>query len=458
MPEQVSDNGYVRVPPNDRDAEQAVLSAMLFDKEGTRIGVENLKKEDFYSEANGIIFDAIQQLFERGEGADFVTVKNKLTEMGVFENVGGSEYLTSIVLINPGTSANAKQYCDIVKSKSQYRSLIKLAGKMQKDAYEASAGVEEIMGEAEQGLFKLSENISSEDFTPMHVAVARTIEKIELANKSQNHITGLSTGFIEFDKKTAGLQPSDLILIAARPSMGKTAFALNIAQYIGTKLNKTVAIFSLEMSQIQLTNRMLSVQSGVEAEKLRSGGLTPDDCERLAEAMGILSDSKIFINDRSNVSPGELRAECAKLQLEHGLDLIVIDYLQLMNSGSRRVESTQAEVAYISKSLKSIAREFNVPVIALSQLSRKVESRENKKPMLSDLRESGSIEQDADVVCFLYREEYYSENKDEASKDADVIIAKQRNGALGTVTLTWQGKYTRFANKEYVYSDTEISE
>jgi replicative DNA helicase len=434
-----------RVPPHDNEAEQALLACMLFDSEGTRVGIENVTQKDFYSPANGFIFEAIGELFETGKAIDFITVKNKLVEMDFLDKVGGQDYILKLATL-VATSANAKDYADIIKQNAQYRNLIKVAESISTSAYQSNDSVDNILADAERGIFDVAQQQNSSDFSPMHEVVAEAIDKIDMANQSDNHVTGLETGFIDFDRKTAGLQPSDLIIIAARPSMGKTAFALNIAQHIGVKKKVPVAIFSLEMSKVQLVTRMLAVESRVEAGKLRSGGLTPDDFKSLAYAMGVLAEAPIYIDDTSNISPGEIRAKCAKLRLEKGLGLIVIDYLQLMNAGSkRRIESVQQEVAYISKSLKAIAREFNVPVIALSQLSRAVEKRDNKRPMLSDLRESGSIEQDADMVCFLYREAYHNKET-ENQNTAEVIIGKQRNGALGTVNLVWQGQYTRFDN------------
>lgn len=448
MAEENVNEGYAskRVPPHDNDAEQSLLSCMLFDSEGTRIGIENVTSKDFYSPANGFIFDAIADLFELGKAVDFVTVKNKLSEMNIIEKVGGIDYIAKLATL-VGTSANALDYAEIVKKHSQYRNLIKVATSISDSCYEGADNIDSILADAERGIFDVAQAQNSADFSPMNEVVAEAIDKIDRANQSDNNVTGLETGFYDFDRKTAGLQPSDLIIIAARPSMGKTAFALNIAQHIGVNLKVPVAIFSLEMSKVQLVTRMLSVQSSVESSKLRSGGLTPEDFQSLAYAMGVLSEAPIYIDDSSNISPGELRAKCAKLKLEKGdLGLIVIDYLQLMSAGSKRTESVQQEVSYISKSLKAIAREFNVPVIALSQLSRAVEKRDNKRPMLSDLRESGSIEQDADMVCFLYREAYHNQET-ENQNTAEVIIGKQRNGALGKVDLVWHGQYTRFENK-----------
>lgn len=441
-----TENSYInRIPPHDNDAEQAVLSCMLFDNEGIRISVESLRGDDFYNPAHREIFNGILDLYNSGKPVDLVTVKNKLEEMGVFEKIGGMEYM--IILANlASTSAKTKYYVKIVSDKSILRRLIKASGEISELSYGNGENIDEIINVAEKNIFEISQNIKSEDFSHIHTVLIDTIDKIEKAASSNNSITGIETGFIDFDRKTAGLQNSDLILIAARPSMGKTAFALNIAQHAAVSCNVPTAIFSLEMSAEQLVNRLLCAEAMVDAQKVRTGGLDQEDWGNIAHAIGVLSESPIYIDDTSGITPLELRAKCRKLKLEKGLGLIVIDYLQLMNSGStRRNESVQHEIAEISKSLKAIAREMNVPVIALSQLSRAVESRQDKRPMLSDLRDSGAIEQDADVVCFLYRDEYYNKES-EKKNQAEVIIAKQRNGPTGTVDLSWLGQYTKFGN------------
>lgn len=449
MAEQNNENAYIKkVMPHDLDAEQAVLSCMLYDNEGARIGAENLSSSEFYSPANAVIFNAFMDLYNSGKPIDIVTAKNKLEELGVMEKVGGFEY---IIMLSEfaSTSANTKVYVDIVKEKSILRNIIKVGNDIANKSYEGQTSVDEILEAGEKGIFDISQNRNSDDFAHIHQVVAEAISDIAKANSATNHITGIPTGFHDFDIKTAGLHPSDLILIAGRPAMGKTTFALNIAQYVAVEQNVTTAIFSLEMSKKQLVNRFLAAQGGVEATKIRGGGLDSEDFERLAYAMGVISEAPIFIDDTPGITPMELRTKARKLKMEHNLGLIVIDYLQLMSAGSgKRGDSVQQEVAFISKSLKGIARELDVPVIALSQLSRAVESRQDKRPQMSDLRDSGAIEQDADLVCFLFREEYYFPEKEEAKNKALVIIGKQRSGPTGDVELVWQGNYNRFRNAE----------
>ncbi len=456
-----TENKYLnKVPPHDNDAEQAVLACMLFDNEGARIAIEGLDSQDFYSPAHQLIFSAISDLYNGAMPVDIITTKNKLIEMGVLEKVGGPEYIIKLATL-ASTSANTKEYANIVKEKSGYRAIINIANKISDDSFRSTEGVDSILAEAENSIMNVAQNRRSENFRPIEEIVAEAIDKIEKVNQADNPITGIETGFTDFDRKTAGLQPSDLILIAARPSMGKTAFALNIAQYAAVEKGVPTAIFSLEMSAGQLMNRLLSVQSRIEAGKFRSAGLTSDEYERLAYAAGKIADSPLFIDDTSGITPTELKARCEKLKNDKtkGLGLIVIDYLQLINGGTgRKTDSVQQEVAYISKSLKGIARDLNVPVIALSQLSRAVESRSDKRPMLSDLRESGAIEQDADVVCFLYREQYYKPDTIDKKNQAEVIIAKQRNGPLGTVNLAWLGQYTKFENLEINEYDIDVSD
>lgn len=447
MADNNNENTYLnRVMPHDIDAEQAVLACMMYDNEGSRIGAENLLSSDFYSPANGMIFNAIADLYNGGKPVDIVTVKNKIEELGLLEKVGGMDYIVTLSSL-AATSANTKVYVDIVKEKSVLRGIIKVGNNIADKSYEGQTSVEEILNMAEQGILNISQDRNTEDFAHIHQVVAEAISDIAKANNSKNHITGIETGFYAFDLKTAGLHNSDLVLIAGRPAMGKTTFALNIAQHVAVHNNIPTAIFSLEMSKKQLVNRFLASEGRVDATKIRGGGLDTGDFERLAYAMGVISEAPIFIDDTPGITPSELRAKARKLKMEHGLGLIVIDYLQLMSSDSgKKNESTQAEVAYISKSLKGIARELDVPVVALSQLSRAVESRNDKRPQMSDLRDSGAIEQDADLVCFLFREEYYFPEKVEAKNKALVIIGKQRSGPTGEVPLVWQGQYNRFDN------------
>ena len=441
-----TENKYLnKVPPHDNDAEQAVLACMLFDNEGARIAIEGLDSQDFYSPAHQLIFSAISDLYNGAMPVDIITTKNKLIEMGVLEKVGGPEYIIKLATL-ASTSANTKEYANIVKEKSGYRAIINIANKISDDSFRSTEGVDSILAEAENSIMNVAQNRRSENFRPIEEIVAEAIDKIEKVNQADNPITGIETGFTDFDRKTAGLQPSDLILIAARPSMGKTAFVLNVAENVAIKQQITTVVFSLEMSNVQLVNRMLSLESTVDADKIRKGHLDSNDWGKLIEGADSIAKSKLIIDDTPGISIAELRSKCRKYKMENNLGLIIIDYLQLMSgSGSGRSEGRQQEVSDISRALKALARELNVPVVTLSQLSRAVEQRPDHRPMLSDLRESGAIEQDADVVMFLYRDDYY--NKDTEQKGiAEIIIAKQRNGPIGTVKMAWLPEQTRFAD------------
>ena len=442
-------NPIQRKMPHDADAEQAVLSSILMDKDAAAGGFEILKAEDFYSPENKAVFQAAFQLYTKGDPIDVVTVKNQLEENGVFTEIGGVETLANIAGA-VGSSVNVKSYAKIVEEKSVLRRLIKLSGDISEISYKAGDDINVILDKAEKGIFDVMQNRNTDSFSSIMDVAYDTFANIEKIYNSTEKITGISTGFTDFDAKTAGLQKSDLILIAARPSMGKTAFVLNVAQYAAVKNNIPVAIFSLEMSKEQLVNRMLCAQSLVDAQKVRTGELTAEDWSKLVDGMGILSEAPIYIDDTPGITAMDIRAKCRRLKLEKGLGLVVIDYLQLM-SGSGRSDSRQQEISEISRSLKAVAREIEAPVIALSQLSRACESRSDHRPMLSDLRESGAIEQDADLVAFLYRDEYYFPEKTENKNKAELIIAKQRNGPTGTVNLTWLGQYTKFANMETKY-------
>ena len=372
--------------------------------------------------------------------------QEKLKSLNVPPEVSSLEFLTEAVA-QVQTSANVKHYANIVSEKSTLRKLIRLNQEIENTCYSESEPLESILDETEKKVFQLVQKRSTEDFVPVRKIVRDAIDKIEIASKNKGSVTGIPTGFIDLDYKTAGFQPSDLILVAARPSMGKTAFELNLAQYMAFKKNLTVALFSLEMSKEQLVNRMFSLESNVDAQKLRTGQLTDQEWERLVEGARIISNSNLIIDDTPGISISELRSKCRKYKMEHNLAIVMIDYLQLM-SGNGKSESRQNEISEISRSLKALARELSVPVVALSQLSRKVEERPDHRPMLSDLRESGAIEQDADVVMFLYRDDYY--HKDSEKKGiSEVIIAKQRNGPIGTVELVWLPEYTKFANMEH---------
>lgn len=434
-----------RVMPHSIEAEQSVIGAMLMDKDAIMTASEMISGKDFYQTVYGVVFDAMVELFNEGKPVDLVTVLERLKEKDIPPEVASVEFVREMMTAVP-TSANVKYYADIVAEKAVMRKLIKLNDEITNICYAGKEPLEEILETTEKAVFDLVQNRSNGDYTPIRDVVLGALEKIEKASKSKGVVTGIPTGFIDLDYKLSGLQPSDLVLVAARPSMGKTAFVLNIAQYVAFKKEKGVAIFSLEMSKEQLVNRLFALESQVDSQALRTGNLKDSDWEKLIEGAGIIGKSNLIIDDTPGISVSELRSKCRKYKLEHDIQLIIIDYLQLMSgSVGGRSESRQQEISEISRSLKALARELHVPVVALSQLSRAVESRPDKRPMLSDLRESGAIEQDADVVMFIYRDEYY--NKDsEYKKQAEIIIAKQRNGPVGTVNLAWLADYTKFAN------------
>ena len=434
-----------RVLPHSIEAEQAVIGAMLMDKEAILTSSEIISKAAFYQSAYGVIFEAIVDIYNEGKPVDLITLQSSLKEKDVPAEISSLEFVRDLVTAVP-TSANVKYYAEIVAEKAMLRRLIKLNEEIENMCYLGKEPVEVVMETTEKKVFELVQKRNTGDFVPIKQVVLNALDKIELASKNAGSVTGIPTGFLDLDYKTAGLQPSDLILVAARPSMGKTAFVLNIAQYVAFKANKSVAIFSLEMSKEQLVNRLFALEAQVDAQLLRTGNLKDDDWEKLIESAGTIGKSKLMIDDTPGISISELRSKCRKMKLEHGLDLIIIDYLQLMTGRvGGRSESRQQEISEISRALKGVARELNVPVVALSQLSRAVEQRPDHRPMMSDLRESGAIEQDADVVMFIYRDDYY--NKDTELKNvAEIIIAKQRNGAIGTINLTWLPQYTKFAN------------
>ena len=434
-----------RVMPHSVEAEQSVVGAMLMDKDAITTASEIVSGQDFYQSAYGVIFDSMVELFNEGKPVDLITLQERLKEKDVPAEIASLEFVRDLVTAVP-TSANVKYYAEIVADKAMMRRLIKLNEEIANTCYAGKESLEAVLEKTEKSVFDLLQRRNTGEYVPIKQVVLKALEKIEKASKSKGTVTGIPTGFIDLDYKLSGLQPSDLVLVAARPSMGKTAFVLNIAQYMAFKKDKCVAIFSLEMSKEQLVNRLFSLESQVDAQALRTGNMKDSDWEKLIEGAGIIGKSKMIIDDTPGISVSELRSKCRKYKLEHGLDIIIIDYLQLMTgSVGKSSESRQQEISEISRSLKGLARELNVPVVALSQLSRAVESRPDKRPMLSDLRESGAIEQDADVVMFIYRDEYY--NKDsEYKKQAEIIIAKQRNGPVGTVHLAWLGEYTKFAN------------
>ena len=431
--------------PHSIEAEQSVVGAMLMDKDAITTAGEIISGDDFYQASYGVIFDSMIELFNEGKPVDLITLQERLKEKDVPAEIASLEFVRDLVTAVP-TSANVKYYAQIVADKSMMRKMIKLNEEIENMCYVGKEPLESIMEQTEKSMFQLLQRRTTGEYVPIKQVVLNALDRIEKASKNKGTVTGIPTGFIDLDYKLSGLQPSDFILIAARPSMGKTAFVLNIAQYMAFKKNKAVAIFSLEMSKEQLVNRLFSLESQVDAQSLRTGNMKDSDWEKLIEGAGIIGQSKLIIDDTPGISISELRSKCRKYKLEHGLDIIIIDYLQLMTgSVGKSSESRQQEVSDISRQLKGLARELNVPVVSLSQLSRAVESRPDKRPMLSDLRESGAIEQDADVVMFIYRDEYY--NKDsEFKKQAEIIIAKQRNGPVGTVNLAWLGEYTKFAN------------
>lgn len=434
-----------RVMPHSVEAEQSVVGAMLMDKDAILAASEIICGDDFYQNAYGVIFDSMVELFNEGKPVDLITLQERLKEKEVPPEISSLEFVRDLVAAVP-TSANVRYYAQIVSDKAVMRKLIKMNDELSNICYAGNEPLESVLEKTEKSVFQLLQNRNAGEYVPIRQVVMNALEKVEKASKSKGTVTGIPTGFIDLDYKLSGLQPSDLVLVAARPSMGKTAFVLNIAQYVAFKKDKCTAIFSLEMSKEQLVNRLFSLESQVDAQALRTGNMKDSDWEKLIEAAGIIGQSNLIIDDTPSISISELRSKCRKYKMEHGLDLIIIDYLQLMSgSVGGRSESRQQEISDISRSLKALARELNVPVIALSQLSRAVEQRPDKRPMLSDLRESGAIEQDADVVMFIYRDEYY--NKDsEYKKQAEIIIAKQINGPVGTVHLAWLGEYTKFAN------------
>ena len=438
-----------RISPHSIEAEQSVIGSMIMDKDAIVTASEILIAEDFYQNQYGVLFDAMVELFNEGKPVDLVTLQNRLKEKELPPELSSLEFIRDLVSAVP-TSANAKYYANIVKEKAILRKLIKVTEGITNECYLNKEPVEVILEDTEKKVFDIVQNRSSSDFVSIDKIVLQSLESIEAASKSKGSVTGIATGFYDLDYRTAGLQPSDLILVAARPSMGKTAFVLNIAEYVAVKSQVCTAIFSLEMSKDQLVKRMLAMNSRVDSQAIRSGELKDEDWGKLVESVKIIGNSKLIIDDTPGISIAELRSKCRKFKLEHNLGLVIIDYLQLM-TGNRKSESRQQEVSEISRSLKALAREINAPIIALSQLSRAVEQRPDKRPMLSDLRESGAIEQDADVVMFIYRDDYYNHDTEEPGV-AEIIIGKQRNGPTGTVKLGWQANFTKFVNLERAYS------
>ena len=435
-----------KIPPHDTDAEQAVLGSMLTDQDAVIDAIEILKPEDFCREDNKYIYEAILNLYNKAEPIDIITVKSELISMGKFEVIGGFEYL-GILPDKVPLVANAERYIKIVEEKSLLRQLIKASNELIDLGYAQNEDVEMVMDQAEKKIFNIMQGKNQKGFSAIKDVLIESFAEIEKLYNQKEPITGVPTGFSDLDYKTAGLHNSDLVLVAARPAMGKSAFALNIASNAAIKAKVPVAIFNLEMSKEQLVNRILCSEAMVDSNKIRTGKIEEDDWVKLATALGPLSEAPIYIDDTAGISISEIRAKCRKLKLEKNIGLIVIDYLQLIQGSGKRNASREQEISEISRSLKILAKELNVPVIALSQLSRAAEQRQDHRPMLSDLRESGAIEQDADIVMFLYRDDYY--NPDTEKKNiAEVILAKHRAGSTGTVELLWMGSYTKFANIE----------
>ena len=435
-----------RVLPHSLEAEQSVIGSMLMDREAVIAASEIVTGSDFYQQQYGIMFDAMVELFNEGKPVDLVTLQDRLKEKDVPPEVSSLDFVRDIVTMVP-TSANVRSYATIVGEKAVLRRLIKTTEEIANTCYAGKEPLENILADTEKSVFNLLQNRGGQDFVPIKQVAINVLEKIEDAYKNQGTVTGIPSGFIDLDYKLSGFQPSDFILIAARPSMGKTAFVLNVVDYVAVRKSLPCMVFSLEMSKEQLVNRLFSLESRVDAQALRTGNLSDSDWEKLIEGAGTIGNSELIIDDTPGISIAEMRSKCRKYKLEHDLKLIIIDYLQLMSGSGRGSDSRQQEISDISRSLKALARELSVPVIALSQLSRAVEQRPDHRPMLSDLRESGAIEQDADVVMFIYRDDYYNHDS-EMKGISEIIIAKQRNGPIGTVNLVWLPQYTKFANME----------
>ncbi len=437
-----------RIMPHSLEAEQSVIGSMLIDNDTITIAAEILTADDFYQHQYGIIFDAIVSLHEAHQAADVITVQNKLKERNVSPELCSVEFISNIIASVP-TSANIRSYAQIIHEKSILRKTIRAAEEIANSCYQDKEPMEDIMDNAEKSIFKISqESRHSGDFVDISDAVFRAFTSIQDASKTKGNVTGIRTGFTHLDYMTSGLQRSDLILIAARPAMGKTAFALSLVEYVAVKSKIPTAVFSLEMSDVQLVKRIMAMDASVDLHSISTGDLTGAEWSSLIESVQNISDSKLFLVDNlSGLTLNDICSKCRKLKLEHDLGLVVIDYLQLVET-NKKSESRQQEIANISRALKSLARELNIPIIALSQLNRGVESRDDKRPKLSDLRESGAIEQDADIVMFLYRDEVYNPTEDNKGK-AELIIGKHRNGSIGSINLAWIGKYTRYANAEF---------
>ncbi len=433
-----------RILPHNVEAEQSVISSMLMGREAIETASEILSGDDFYQHQYGLVFEAIVELYNEGKAVDLITLQDRLRQKNLPPEISDMEFVRDLLAAQT-TSVNVKEYSTIVSEKALLRRLIKASEEVENACYMNNGPVEELLEESEKKLFKIFQLKDQNEFTPIRKIVLDTLENIEKASKVKGNVTGIASGFTDLDFMTSGFQNSDLIIFAARPAMGKTSFVLNVAEHMAFKQKKSIAIFSLEMSKQQLVNRLFAMEARVDSKTLRNGSLKDEEWSRLIESASVVGNSKLLIDDTPGITVRELRSKCRKFQLEHGLDIVMIDYLQLMSGSGRRSDSRQQEISDISRALKILARELNVPIIALSQLSRAVEGRTDHRPMLSDLRESGAIEQDADIVMFLYRDEVY--NKDTEDKGvAEVIIAKQRNGPIGTVKLAWLADYTKFTN------------
>lgn len=440
-----------KVPPHDIEAEQAILGSMLTDKDAVISSIEVLKEDAFYREDNKAIFTAILNLYAKNEPIDIITVKAELVETGNFERVGGIEYLASLPDKVP-TTANVEKYIKIVDEKFMLRNLLQSANQLIALGYDETEEVDKILDKAEKEIFDLTQKKNTTGYSSIKDVLVESFAELEKLYNQKGHITGVSTGFSDLDYKTSGFHGSELIILAARPAMGKSAFAINIATNAAVQNKIPVAIFNLEMSKEQIGNRILCSEAMVDSNKIKTGQIEDQDWIKLASTLGILSDAPIYIDDTAGISIMEIRAKCRKLKMEKNIGLIVIDYLQLIQGSGKRNSSRENEISEISRSLKILAKELDVPVIALSQLSRGAEKRDDKRPMLSDLRESGAIEQDADIVMFIYRDDYYNENSEEKNV-AEIIMAKHRGGSTGTVELLWLGSYTKFVNLERRFDD-----
>ncbi|MGN1401162.1 MAG: replicative DNA helicase [Bacillus sp. (in: firmicutes)] len=443
-----------QIPPQNIEAEQAVLGAIFLQPSALIVASELLIPEDFYRLSHQKIYEVMLRLNDEGKAVDLVTVTEELAATKSLEDVGGVSYLSELADSAP-TAANIEYYSKIVEEKSLLRRTIQVATKIVQDGYSREDEVEAYIGEAEKSIMEVAQRKNAGAFQNIKDVLVTAYDNIEeLANRTED-ITGIPTGFVELDRMTAGFQRNDLIIVAARPSVGKTAFALNIAQNVATKTDENVAIFSLEMGAEQLVMRMLCAEGNINAQSLRTGTLTDEDWRKLTMAMGSLSNAGIYIDDTPGVRIGDIRSKCRRLKQESGLGMVLIDYLQLIQGNGRSGENRQQEVSEISRSLKALARELQVPVIALSQLSRGVEQRQDKRPMMSDIRESGSIEQDADIVAFLYRDDYY-DKESENKNIIEIIIAKQRNGPVGTVSLAFVKEFNKFVNLENRFDDSQV--